>query len=837
MLYQYSQMSEASLHAQNVIKKEALLLKHIHQIKLGFHELYAIVDELPSIPDLREQHQARNRFHNKHQHLKLLFESSPLSPYLSEIHDDQQTLASNLELIAQRGGEMFDSMQPNTQQQELTLLRNDIEPIYNSSLSTLENLNVKAEHYLQKTAEEIKSAHRFIELTVYSYMMALLVVSTLAGAWLIHTIIRPLHVLTRHLNNLPSQIEHIHLPGRERKDELGLFVHALNELLQRLKSTNVKLEAAKNAAEQETAIRKRMQRQIRSQKNIFASIIDHIPVAVFAKNVKNHYSFMTFNNEAEKLFETKRDKVLGKSDFDLFPKSFAHYFRKTDEKVMHSGKVEDIETELVISARGTWLAHTIKVPVYNEQGQPEILLGILEDVTEKHRAQKQLKQYAHELEFQARELTQARDKAEKANRVKSQFLANMSHELRTPVHAIIGFTGLCLKRAKKDSQTFDFLSEVHTSAEGLLGLLNDLLDLSKLESGRMSYKFEKNNLLEINSRLITELHPLLDKKQLRIDTISTLRSPTIICDETRIAQVLRNLFSNAIKFSPHNSVIQVTFERRPPLLHEFLGLYHLNTEILKEQLAPLLEDSEWVRDLFTAAPKRLSLDANPSAADMFLNKLEQRLPASLGYSGLYLVLDGVTLAPIHLRCQDPATDNSQPSDHWRFVESLPETQAARLLSLVQETHLSTNPCWRLTELGGAQQKLIGLLPLRNERQQDVLLLEFSHPHISKLLTAISVTDAGSGIPQSELESIFDKFVQSSNTDTGAGGTGLGLAICREIISAHNGYIYACNNDIGSTFVVLIPDQEPSTQPTSTQESATPCHHEYSPSMTINATSN
>jgi signal transduction histidine kinase len=111
------------------------------------------------------------------------------------------------------------------------------------------------------------------------------------------------------------------------------------------------------------------------------------------------------------------------------------------------------------------------------------------------------------------------------------------------------------------------------------------------------------------------------------------------------------------------------------------------------------------------------------------------------------------------------------------------------------------------------------------------VLELCWVDANQSLTAIEVGDAGRSIPDSELESIFDKFVQSSKTDNGAGGTGLGLTICREIIHAHKGFIYALNNAFGAAFVVLLPN----TSLIQPQEKPLPCHNEYLPSTTTHAT--
>ena len=153
----------------------------------------------------------------------------------------------------------------------------------------------------------------------------------------------------------------------------------------------------------------------------------------------------------------------------------------------------------------------------------------------------------------------AKEEAEDANRAKSEFLANMSHELRTPLHGILGFGRLGVSRletapAEKIQQYFE---QIVGSGEVLLHLLNDLLDLSKLEAGRMELQLELSDLNERVETQVSAVHGIAIDKQIKIEARYAANLPKILVDSNRIDQVIRNLLSNALKFSPENSRIQI----------------------------------------------------------------------------------------------------------------------------------------------------------------------------------------------------------------------------------------------------------------------------------------
>lgn len=158
----------------------------------------------------------------------------------------------------------------------------------------------------------------------------------------------------------------------------------------------------------------------------------------------------------------------------------------------------------------------------------------------------------------SQELIIAMQSAEQANKSKSEFLANMSHELRTPMHAMLSYSKLGMDRIQdKDEKILKYFHNINSSSERLLRLVNNLLDLSKLEAGKMDFNFERNNIGYCIDLVVSEVGPLMHAKgvKAKIDIQSNLTE--FVFDKEKMIQVLINVISNAIKFTDDNSVINI----------------------------------------------------------------------------------------------------------------------------------------------------------------------------------------------------------------------------------------------------------------------------------------
>ena len=163
-----------------------------------------------------------------------------------------------------------------------------------------------------------------------------------------------------------------------------------------------------------------------------------------------------------------------------------------------------------------------------------------------------------ELKRMNMEMDAARKEAEQANRAKQEFLSSMSHDIRTPMNAIIGMTSLALDNTSNPEQVRDYLGKIALSSKHLLGLINDVLDISKIESGKMTLNVEPMSLREAMDSIVNIMQPQIAAKNQQFNAVfREVLSEYVCCDGVRLNQVLINLLGNAVKFTPEKGSVQV----------------------------------------------------------------------------------------------------------------------------------------------------------------------------------------------------------------------------------------------------------------------------------------
>ena len=411
--------------------------------------------------------------------------------------------------------------------------------------------------------------------------------------------------------------------------------------------------------------------ELRRSQAFLDSIIENLPNMVFVKDATD-LRFVRFNRAGEDLVGYSRDEMLGRNDRDLFPAGEAEAFISKDREVLASGRMTEIPTEPIQTRhQGQRILHTKKIPILGEDGSPEYLLGISEDVTERVRIDEELRDrqqtldavfeaspdaimilspdmviqrvssalehidgvpaeqrastvalsYVHpddqeavgqslqrlfstttttvEARYRFRHadghwvpveargrtlldadgapsgavvvirdiservlaeeaLLAARHEAEEANRAKNDFLSRMSHELRTPLNAVLGFAQL-LEMDLHDEEDLESVRHILRGGRHLLELINEVLDISRIEAGTLTISLEPVELSAVVQECVDLIAPQAAERRIEVRSRAIPRRH-VQADRHRLSQVFLNLLSNAIKFNHDGGHIDIDGE-------------------------------------------------------------------------------------------------------------------------------------------------------------------------------------------------------------------------------------------------------------------------------------
>lgn len=183
--------------------------------------------------------------------------------------------------------------------------------------------------------------------------------------------------------------------------------------------------------------------------------------------------------------------------------------------------------------------------------------------------------YFRMTQHQIRELNTARKTAENATKAKSEFLSNMSHDIRTPMNAIVGMTAIATANIDNKQQVHTCLKKISLSSKHLLGLINDILDMSKIESGKMTLNMDQISLREVMDSIVNIVQPQIKAKKQHFDVfIQDIEVENVYCDGVRLNQILLNFLSNAIKFTPEGGIIQTSlYEEQSPKGENYIRVH------------------------------------------------------------------------------------------------------------------------------------------------------------------------------------------------------------------------------------------------------------------------
>ena len=311
-------------------------------------------------------------------------------------------------------------------------------------------------------------------------------------------------------------------------DEVEVFnrgqeIQTLNKALNRL---NAELQSAKAELE-------RAYEALRKSESTLRAVLDNCPAAIYVKDLQGR--FIMVNRYLERLHEMSSSQLLGKTAYDLHPKTEADEYAASDAKVLTTRQAV-VSEEPATTAQGHRIFLSVKFPLFDEAGNPLGIGGIWTDISDRVRGEEQLER--------------AKEAAEAANRAKSEFLANMSHEIRTPMAAILDYADLMLDPGQNKSEKVESLHGIRVNADHLLTIINDILDLSKIEAGQMKLEHIECCPCHLVSEVASAMRVRATEKLLKFEVLNQAPIPaTIRTDPTRLRQILVNLAGNAIKFT------------------------------------------------------------------------------------------------------------------------------------------------------------------------------------------------------------------------------------------------------------------------------------------------
>ena len=277
------------------------------------------------------------------------------------------------------------------------------------------------------------------------------------------------------------------------------------------------------------------QQSLQEQLALTSQVLECNPLPICMTDTEGR--FLSVNQAWESFMGLSRKSVLGMRNIDFLPQQEAQAYSAYHEQLLREGGRVRYEERMRRPDGSFRDVQVTKVLVTTNGKQPIGILTVKMDITE----------------FRA-----ARDLAEEASRSKSEFVANISHELRTPLQSILGFSELGLARGRHQSKLASMFSDIHDAGQRMLVLVNDLLDIAKIESTVGAFQFERADVRDLIEEVAAEMELLLDRKRLGLG-LRLGRMPLIAkVDPSRFQQVVRNVLSNAIKFSPEDSLIDIT---------------------------------------------------------------------------------------------------------------------------------------------------------------------------------------------------------------------------------------------------------------------------------------
>jgi PAS domain S-box-containing protein len=312
------------------------------------------------------------------------------------------------------------------------------------------------------------------------------------------------------------------------------------------------------------------QKKTAEQKALLDTVFTSSPDLIWYENAEE--KLLTANPRFASVFNRRPENIIGCDMESLMPAELSADYRESRRRAVESKKTCYYEQALTFADGHRENLDTVLTPIFDSRGLLRGVLGFARNVTARVKIEEELRHTQEDLEKAVRE-------ANLANEHKGNFLARMSHEIRTPMNAIIGMTGIVKKRiAEPDVDREGILasiSQIETSSAHLLGLLNDILDISKIEAGKIELSRETMDIPRLLNTVVTIIKPRCSEKNINFYVNTEMSEPAVFWgDPLRLRQVLINLLGNAVKFTSELGTVEFTvtvLERRDgKALLEFL---------------------------------------------------------------------------------------------------------------------------------------------------------------------------------------------------------------------------------------------------------------------------
>ncbi len=375
---------------------------------------------------------------------------------------------------------------------------------------------------IYNSTEQMREQIRDYVLLMLILMAGVILFSFVLASALQRYISQPILNLAKFTNKISSDGDYSRRINKTRKDEIGVLISRFNDMLEQIQKREQEKEKAENL--------------IKESNKKLNLIIDNSPIGILYYDKDG--VIRTCNKGMEKLFKFNKDDVVGKNlNHTIQNKNMVKAFKKSldGKQSEFVGIYTSTISKQVTHIRGVY------TPLRTNDGIIDGGIGLFEDMSERTRLEK---------------LQLEKETAEASNKAKSIFLANMSHEIRTPLNAVLGFSQIMQKDKTLSPEHIKNLETINNSGEHLLSLINEILEMSKIEAGRIALNNTTFNLGKLLHDLYTMFKVRSDSQNLFLDQVINKDVPEyIVGDEGKIRQIIINLMGNAIKFTNEGGII------------------------------------------------------------------------------------------------------------------------------------------------------------------------------------------------------------------------------------------------------------------------------------------